>query len=255
MRVGTEWWGAVAIGAVFGMATVLSGCATDSAKTMEEGKTMDQYYVNGAMSVEQVKQAYFEMFERFNYPVPDVLKTDEFWVCDFNQGDILALGMGGIFWLNEQGEYKSTGAGKYNGKFKDEHFGYLMHEIYLLPGQTLPEHSHLGGPEGYAPKMEAWQVRYGDARFYGEHKHGDEMEISELPEDERPWGYGEDWFKSRYIAYRDSKKNIMYKLQDPESWHGIIAGKDGAIITEGATYHNHVHFSKPGMEFKNTGHD
>lgn len=31
------------------------------------------------------------------------------------------------------------------------------------------------------------------------------------------------------------------------------AGKDGAILTEVAVYHNHVMFSKPGMEFKNTG--
>ncbi len=250
MRLQGQRWGVAALCA----GTLLQGCASHSAKQSGTEKNVEkEFYADGALSAETVKQAYFEMFERFNYPVADVLKTDEFWVCDFNQGDVLALGMGGIFWMNEQGEYKSAGAGNYKGAFKGDHFGYLMHEIYLLPGQTLPEHAHLGGPEGHAPKMEAWQVRYGDVRFYGEHKHGDEMEISELAKEERPWGYGEDWFKSKYITHRDSKKNIMYKLEDPEAWHGIVAGKDGAIITEGATYHNHVHFSKPGMEFKNTG--
>ena len=252
MRVQGQRWGAGAMALCAGM--LLQGCVTNSARQSGTEKNVDnKFYAEGALSVEAVKQAYFDMFEQFNYPVPDVLKTDEFWVCDFNQGDVMALGMGGIFWLNEKGEYKSTGAGNYKGKYKDEHFGYLMHEIFLLPGQTLPEHSHLGGPEGYAPKMEAWQVRYGEVRFFGEYKHGDEELISDLPKEDRPWGYGEDWFKSKYITLRDSKKNIMYKLEDPEAWHGIVAGRDGAIITEGATFHNHVHFSKPGMEFKNTG--
>ena len=172
MKIQGHRWAAGAMALCAGM--LLQGCATGSVQQTETEKSVDtNFYAEGALSVDQVKQAYFDMFERFNYPVPDVLKTDEFWVCDFDQGDVLTLGMGGIFWLNEKGEYKSTGAGNYKGKFKDEHFGYLMHEIFLLPGQTLPEHSHLGGPEGYAPKMEAWQVRYGDVRFYGQHKHGD----------------------------------------------------------------------------------
>ena len=234
---------------------ILQGCATSSVQPSgtEAKKVENGFYIDGALSVDQVKQAYFDMMEHFNYPVPDILKTDDFWVCDFNQGDVMALGMGGIFWINEKGEYKSAGAGKYTGKYKDGTYGYLLHEIYLLPGQTLPEHRHIGGAEGYAPKMEAWQVRYGEVYFHGEYKHGDEVPISEWPEELRPWGYGEDWFKSKYITKRDAKTNQMYVMSDPESWHGQVAGKDGAIVTEVATYHNHVMFSKPGMEFKNTG--
>ncbi len=213
----------------------------------------NRFYENDAMSVEQVKKAYFDMFERFSYPVPDVLKGDDFWVCDFMQGDILALGMGGIFWINEKGEYKSSGAGAYTGPYKDAQFGYLLHEIYLLPGQTLPEHSHVGGPEGYPPKMEAWQVRYGEVYFYGQYGHTDDKPIGEWPENVRPWGWGKDWFKSTCMARRDAKTNQMYVQSDPESWHGQVAGSEGAIVTEVATYHNHVTFSKPGMSFANTG--
>ncbi|MDH3345702.1 MAG: hypothetical protein OEL75_00805 [Kiritimatiellaceae bacterium] len=235
---------------------LLQGCATGAGGLQEtEGRKLknEKFYKEDALSVDAVKQAYFDLMGRFNYPIPDILKTDNFWLCDFNQGDIMALGMSGIFWINEKGEYKTSGAGKYDGKFKDEKFGYLLHEIYLLPGQTLPEHRHIGGTEGYGPKMEAWQVRYGEVYFYGEYKHSDEVLISEWPEELRPWGYGEDWFKSKYIAKRDAKTNQMYVMADPESWHGQVAGKDGAIVTEVATYHNHVMFSKPGMEFKNTG--
>jgi len=212
-------------------------------------------YTDGKLDVAAVKKAYFAMFENFKYPVPDVLKTDEFWVSDFMQSDILKLGMGGIFWINETGTYATHGSKKYDGKFNEEKFGYLGHEIFLLPGQTLPEHSHSGGAEGYGPKMEAWQVRYGEVTFFGEYKgEGTEIPIGELPEAKRPWGYGQAWMKSKYAATRTAKSGKLYAQRDPEAWHGQVAGPDGAIVTEYATYHNHVMFSKPGMTFGSTGH-
>ena len=103
------------------------------------------------------------MMNYFKYPINDMLKTDNFWPCDFVQNDFLKIGMGGIFWINKSGTYGKSGAGAYTGEYKNEKFGYLGHEIYLLPGQMLPEHSHLGGEGGYGPKMEAWQVRYGES--------------------------------------------------------------------------------------------
>jgi D-lyxose ketol-isomerase len=234
---------------------LLQGCSTVSNCPEKKACTLNtnDFYTDGAMDAAAVKQAYFDMMERFNYPIPDILKTDNFWVCDFDQADVLALGMGGIFWINEKGEYKTAGAGQYKGPFKEDAYGYLLHEIYLLPGQTLPEHRHLGGNEGYGPKMESWQVRYGEVNFHSEVQHGDAVLISEWPEADRPWGYGADWFKSKYIAKRDAKTNQMMVMSDPESWHGQCAGPEGAIVTEVATYHNHVTFSKPGMEFKSTG--
>jgi len=33
---------------------------------------------------------------RFNYPISSYLKTDNFWVCDFKQGDVLDVGSGSI---------------------------------------------------------------------------------------------------------------------------------------------------------------
>jgi hypothetical protein len=244
--------------ALAGAASAIPGCRRNPSPQPQQEETTPMadpqtYYPDQALDADKVKQAYFDLMEKFHYPIPDILKTDNFWVCDFAQGDILSLGMGGIFWINEKGEYKSSGAGKYDGEFKDQSFGYLLHDIYLLPGQTLPEHHHIGGPEGFRPKMESWQVRYGEVYFHGEYKHGDEILISEAPEEMRPWGYNQDWFKSKYVIKRDAKTNQMYTLHDAESYHGQRAGKDGAIVTEVATYHNHVAFSKPGMEFKNTG--
>lgn len=211
------------------------------------------FYTNGKLDAAKLKQAYFDMMNRFNYPIPDFLKTDNFWVCDFKQGDVLALGMGGVFWINEKGEYKSAGKGSYAGEFKDAEYGYLSHDIYLLPGQNVPEHRHMGGSEERPPKMEAWRVTHGDAYFFSELQSDGDQPISAFPEAERPWSYGEDWFKSKYMAHRDWKKNALYVMDGPESWHGLFAGKEGVIIQETGTYHNHVMFSKPGMEFANTG--
>jgi len=209
------------------------------------------YKPDGSLDAVAAKNAYHAMMRAFDYPIPAVLRTDQFWVCDFLQRDMAALGMGGIFWINETGQYGTAGTKAYKGEFAGQRFGYLGHEIYLLPGQMLPEHRHVGGPEGHGPKMEAWHVRYGSVEFFGEHKGaGDETPIGEMSAAERPWGFGQSWFKSKYVARRQAGQ--LYKLADPESWHFQRAGPEGAIVSEYATYHNQVEFSKPGMKFANS---
>ena len=206
------------------------------------------YKADGSFDADAAKAAYHAMMRSFGYPIPAVLKGDDFWVADFVQRDYEKLGMGGIFWVNEIGKYGQTGAKAYKGDFKDQRFGYLGHEIYLLPGQMLPEHRHIGGADGYGPKMEAWHVRYGSVEFFGEHKGaGDETKISDMAAAEKPWGFGQKWFQSKFVAKRVAGE--MYKLVDAESWHFQRAGPNGAIVSEYATYHNQVEFSKPDMKF------
>ena len=237
--------GSIAGAAMAAMAT--SGCAMRIRKGMDGNRQF--YKPDGSFCAESAKKACFSMMTAFGYPIQDVLKTDQFWVCDFVQRDFCELGMGGIFWINEKGVYGQSGAKAYTGKHKAEKFGYLGHEIYLLPGQMLPEHSHIDN-DGYGPKMEAWHVRYGTVQFFGEYKGaGDETPISKMPEAERPWGHGQPWFRSKYVAKRTARSGQLYVLKDPTSWHFQRAGAEGAIVTEYATYHNHVQFSKPGMEF------
>ena len=229
-----------------------SPCGCYPAKDVAKPVSATFYGADGAFDVTASKQAYFDMMDAFGYPIPARLKGKEFWTADFVQADFAKLGMGGIFWVNEANTYGQSGAKGYKGTFKDTKFGYLGHEIYLLPGQMLPEHRHIGGAEGYGPKMEAWHVRYGSVEFFGQHKpaDGDETLIKDMPADQQPWGFGQDWFKSIYVAKR--KAGEMYKLNDPETWHFQRAGPNGAIVSEYATYHNQVEFSKPGMVFDNT---
>jgi hypothetical protein len=242
-----------ALKATAGVGLALTGgCAQTGGRTACLKK--DAFYTGGKFVPKKALTAYYDMMERFDYPISDALKSDQLWTCDFLQDDFLKLGMAGIFWINETGTYGKNGVAGYKGTFKDQKFGYLGHEIYLLPGQMLPEHRHIGGNEGHGPKMEAWHVRYGDVEFFGEHKGaGDETLISDMPKAEQPWGFGQPWFKSKYVAKRTAKSGKLYSLEDPETWHFQRAGKMGAIVSEYATFHNQVEFSKPGMEFKNTG--
>jgi hypothetical protein len=39
----------------------------------------------------------------------------------------------------------------------------------------------------------------------------------------------------------------------PAAWHCQQAGPNGAIVSEYATFHNSVGFSKPGMAFEGSG--
>lgn len=210
----------------------------------------DFYKEDGSFCAEKALEAYFSMMKAFHYPIPQTLR-DQVWTADFLSSDFAKIGMGGIFWINESGVYGETGGKDYDGKYVGQKFGYLGHDIYLLPGQAIPEHHHIEGVQGYGPKMEAWRIINGTVTFYGEYNHGNgEKLISELPKDQQPWGFGEDWFRSTY--YVTLKAGDVYVLKDPESWHFQEAGENGAIVSEYATYHNHVSFSKPGMEFAST---
>ena len=247
-----------AAGVAASLAIGTGGCkqeVPEMAKKVSVPNYPTEYFYNadGSFNADKAKQAYYQMMEYYGYPISDVLRTEELWVCDFVQRDYTRLGMAGIFWMNAKGNYGQNGAKAYKGDFADKDYGYLGHEIYLLPGQMLPEHSHTGGAEGYGPKMESWQVRYGEVQFFGEYKGaGDETLISDMSKTDQPWGFGQDWFKSKYVAGRTAKSGQLYTLEDPESWHFQRAGKTGAIVTEYATYHNHVMFSKPGMEFSSS---
>ncbi len=253
-----------------GAALVVAGCVQKSPARVRERTSVQErdgteplepvkklataafYKADGSFDAEAAKEAYYDMMRAHGYPVPKILRTKELWVCDFLQREYDKLGMAGIFWKNVKGKYGEAGAKAYTGNFKDASFGYLGHEIYLLPGQMLPEHRHIGGPQGYGPKMESWHVRHGSVTFFGEYNtpDGDERPISKMPEGERPWSYGQDSFKSQYFAKRTAGE--FYALNDPESWHFQRAGPDGAIVSEYATYHNQVEFSKPGMAFDNS---
>jgi hypothetical protein len=177
----------------------------------------DFYDAAGEFQAEKAKEAYFDMFRRFGYPISETLRKG-IWVLDFHLGDFANVGMGGIFWLNRQD------------------YGYFGHEIYLLPGQMIPEHKHLATDKGPA-KMESWQPRHGIIYTFGEGKPTPEF-FSKIPASQR------DIVKSRHC--KPLTIDEVGDLNRREAWHFMVAGPEGALVTEYGTYHDMA-----GLRFSN----
>ena len=93
--------------------------------SFKQVKNEEFYKADGSFDVDKAKQVYYDMMAYYNYPIVPRLKGEEFWAVDFGLGQFTEVGMAGIFWVNN---------------YEDNYFG---HEIYLLPGQMIPEHCHM----------------------------------------------------------------------------------------------------------------
>jgi hypothetical protein len=203
-------------------AAVTSGAGAAQAASCENAKvktykSADFYDADGKFLVDTAREAYYDMFKRFHYPLSDTL-IEGMWILDFNLGDFANVGMAGIFWINRE-DYK-----------------YFGHEIYLLPGQMIPEHCHLETDKG-PPKMESWQPRRGMIYTFGE---GDETPdlLSKIPASQRD------------IVHSKSCKPLgideIGSLNRLKAWHFMVAGPAGALVTEYGTFHD-----MDGLRFSN----
>lgn len=177
----------------------------------------DFYDSDGNFLVEKARAAYYDMFERFHYPVSDTIKK-EMWILDFNLGDFSRVGMAGIFWLNRQD------------------YNYFGHEIYLLPGQMIPEHCHLPTDKG-AAKMESWQPRRGMIYTFGEGDPTPEL-LEKIPPSQR------EVVHSRHCTPLGIDE--VADLNRLEAWHFMVGGPEGALVTEYGTFHD-----MDGLRFSN----
>lgn len=199
-------------------AVVVSGTPVGTTSTVKTYKNADFYDAAGKFLGEKAKAAYFEMMERFHYPIPEKLRRD-MWVLDFALGDFVHVGMAGIFWLNR----------------KD--YGYFGHEIFLLPGQQIVEHAHVATDEGPA-KMESWHVRHGMIYTFGEGEETKPLPVTP-PESQE---------KIRTVKHCEPLlPGELRDLNRLEAKHFMLAGPEGAIVTEYATYHDGkgLRFSNP----------
>ena len=179
------------------------------------------YKADGTFDDEKAKAAFFEMFEYHGYSLTESLKTDErFWVAEFKLGDYSNVGMAGIFWVN------------------DKEHNYFGHEIYLLPGQMIPEHSHHPA-EDMPAKHEIWQVRHGSIHTLAQGGSPEDCPV-EIPKSQLDAG-AITCFKAKKLEV--GGEDILAKLEEP---HFMIAGPEGAIVTEYASYH-----SGEGLRFTN----
>lgn len=183
------------------------------------------FYKDGAFDQEKAKQAYLGMFERLGYPVSPVLKTDEMWVTDFAQGDFVNVGMAGIFWVN------NTDA------------GYLGVEMFLLPGQMIPEHGH-DDCEQAPSKMESWHVRHGSLVTFGEGEDNGPPPCI-VPQSQVDAG------GVTVRHWTELKPGEVQTLNRQKALHFMVAGPEGAIATEyGSGHHGEaMFFTDDSIEF------
>ena len=179
------------------------------------------YSAGGTFDQEAAKKAYLDLMQRFGYPIYEKVRQ-EMWVTDCALGRFTEAGLGGVFWINDK-------EGKYMGL-----------EIFLLPGQMIPEHWHVKTPEA-AAKAEAWQLRYGAVTLFGE---GEPTPGAEkiIPACECP-----------FITVRRAtvpKVGDVVPLVRIESRHSMVAGPEGCIVTEYASYHDGaaIRFTDPKIK-------
>ena len=174
------------------------------------------FYHDGIFDEAVAKRAFLDMFDHYGIPFTPFLEQN-FWVADFGLGDFENVGMGGVFWINNP-EYR-----------------YFGHEIYLLPSQMIVEHYHVPSP-GYPAKHESWQVRAGSVYNFG---IGDPTPCPPaLPESQRD-----------YITvhnFHEMHVGDISALKQLESRHFLMAGPEGAVVTEYGTYHDNA-----GLRFTN----
>jgi D-lyxose ketol-isomerase len=183
----------------------------------------EDFYKDGKFLADKAKETYFAMMRKFGYPIPPRL-VKEMWTVDFSLGDFARVGMAGIFWYND----KSTNV-----------FG---HEIFLLPGQMIVEHGHESTQEAQA-KREAWHVRHGWICTFGEGAAPAGVCPVEIPRSQTRHITAHNW--------KQVKEGEVDALGRSTARHFMIAGANGAIVTEYGTYHdgNGLRFTNTAVKF------
>ena len=213
----------------FAGSSASAGAASLSGETTNqiEGSAMQKYdndffYKDGVFQEDKAFQAYYEMFAEMNYSLADSLRSNkDFWVADFGLGDFAHVGMGGIFFFN------------------DKEYRYFGHDIYLLPGQMIPEHRHEPA-EDMPAKHEAWQVRNGSVYTFAEGGEKTPQALALLPKSQLD-ADAIHCFNYKFLRVGDQDR--LSRLCAP---HFMIAGSEGAVVTEYACYH-----SMDGLKFSN----
>jgi len=190
-----------------GMALLLAATAQAAGLKF---KNADFYDKDGQFNVEKAKDAVIKLMKHHGCPVFAGLR-EKLWVSDYGKGQFAKLGLAAVVHVNNE---------------KDR---YMMLDMYLLPGQMLPEHWHLATDKNPV-KLEGWLVRYGWAHIVGEGEPnlGPDVVVPACHDG------GKVTVKHETVC----KPGQMACLNRAEAHHWQLAGPEGAIITEVANVHD-----------------
>lgn len=171
------------------------------------------YDKDGKFIEERGKEAYIAVMKYHGYPVFPGLK-EKLWVSDYGTGEFTKLGLGAFMFANNDQD--------------PEGYRFMLMDLFLLPGQMLPEHYHLKSAKS-VEKMEGWLVRHGSVTIVGE-------------------GEPTPGLKERQPKSQSSSSTVFHgveatpgtfiKLNRVTARHSQLAGPEGVIETEVANFHD-----------------
>ena len=168
------------------------------------------YDADGQFKPEAGKDAYIALMKHHGYPVFSDIR-EKLWVSDYGTGQFTKLGLGANSFVNNE---------------KDR---YMLMDLFLLPGQMLPEHYHLSTDKNPA-KLEGWLVRHGVSYVYGEGEPTPNMKAV-VPKCHMN---GTVTVQHEVIL----RPGQFTPLNRVTARHWQFGGPEGAIITEVANVHD-----------------
>jgi len=204
-------------------------CPCGSSGASKASITFDNawfYDKNGKFIEERGKDAYIALMKYHGYPVfPDTKK--KLWVSDYGLGEFTKVGLAALGFANTEDE--------------PEGFRFMLQDLFILPGQMLPEHYHLKTAKS-VEKMEGWLVRHGTVTIIGEGEPTPGLR-ERLPASQRG--------TATVLRGVEAKPGDFVKLSRITSRHGQLAGPEGVIETEVANFHDNdaVRHTNPKLRF------
>lgn len=202
----------VAGAGVAGLAPAAVAAGTDKKRSGKKPKFKNaDFYTDGKFDEEKGKDAIIALCGFHGYPIFDDFR-EKLWVSDYGTGQFTKLGLAANLFMNNE---------------KDR---YMLMDLFLLPGQMLPEHWHLEG-EGNPAKLEGWLVRHGRSYIVG---IGDDN-LAEFPLIKVPACHMKGKVTTKHVA--EANPGDFNMLLQVETRHWQFAGPEGAIVTEVANVH------------------
>ncbi|MBN2474043.1 MAG: twin-arginine translocation signal domain-containing protein [Pirellulales bacterium] len=179
------------------------------------------YDAQGKFDVDKGKDAVLALCKYHGYPVFPGLR-ENLWVSDYNTGLFTSLGLAAYMFINNEADR------------------YMLMDLFLLPGQMLPEHWHLDGETNPA-KREGWLVRWGASHIVGIGEPNLSKDIV------IPQCHMGGKVTTEHEVY--ATPGVFVPLAKVKTRHWQYGGPEGAILTEVANVHTNsaVRHSDPQL--------
>ncbi len=217
-------------GAGIASASIATGCAVKNKPEPQQTvkKRIDfglPYFYNadGTFNHNRAKDAYVTLMLYHGYPVPPGIR-EKLWVTDYGKHEFTRLGLGGYMVVNNR------------------EYGFMMMELFLLPGQMIPEH-YLLATNSNPAKMMGWYCRYGLSYVYGEGLATAMMKAVV------PLCHMNGTVATQHEVILQPGQYTQ--LVRPAAPHWQFGGPEGAIVTETSNYHDDegVRFMDPAVRY------